>query len=197
MYQLKIGVTGGIGAGKSTVGAIFRLLDIPIYEADVRARKVMECNEALMNEMKRVFGKDVYTEEGKLNRRYLAKRIFHHTRHINTLNQLVHPKVAADFDRWVAAQHNAPYIIKVAALLFEAGSYKKLDKMITVLAPELLRVRRIQLRDTQRTEEEIKAIIDRQWSDEKKKTHTDFIIHNDEQRLLIPQVLRLHKILLR
>ncbi|MCG8340637.1 MAG: dephospho-CoA kinase [Cytophagales bacterium] len=197
MCKLKVGVTGGIGAGKSTVGKIFRLLGIPIYEADAQARKVMERNEALIHEIKRVFGEDVYTKEGKLNRRCLAKSVFHHTHHLNTLNQLVHPKVAADFDRWVEAQHNAPYIIKVAALLFEADSYKKLDKIITVLAPELLRVRRIKLRDTQRTEEEIQAIISRQWSDEEKSAHTDFIIHNDEQRLLIPQVLRLHKILLR
>lgn len=196
MHTLKVGVTGGIGAGKSIIGKIFQLLGIPIYEADVRARKIMECDAALINEIKRVFGKDVYKEAGKLNRRYLAKSVFHDTHHINTLNQLVHPKVAVDFDRWLEAQHHAPYIIKIAALLFEAGSYKRLDKMITVFAPEPLRVWRIKQRDTQRAEEEIKAIIGRQWSDEEKNVRADFIIHNDEQRPLIPQVLRLHKILL-
>ena len=187
---LLIGITGGIGSGKSTVAAIFNLLGIPVYNADVRARVLMNEEEQLISDIKERFGEQSY-DNGLLNREYLAKRIFASEEETNKLNQLVHPAVARDFENWSLSQQTK-YIVKEAALLFETGSYKELDKTILVVAPESTRIKRVLKRDSNRSAEQINNIIERQTSVEKVKPLASWIIKNDDSELIIPQVLRIH-----
>lgn len=189
---LLIGITGGIGSGKSTVCKIFEILKIPIYEADSRARWIMNHNEGLKAEIKAAFGSESYDNQGQLNRVYLASQVFNDGAKVQQLNALVHPKVGQDFMEWVQQHPEAPYLLNEAALMFESGRYLSLDKVITVFAPEALRIERVRKRDPQRSEDEIKAIIKKQMPEEEKIARADFIIYNDEKQSLINQVLSLH-----
>lgn len=187
----QIGITGGIGAGKSLVCKVFRTLGIPIYEADLRARWLME-NDALLHEQIIAhFGQESYTEKG-LNRPYIAQKVFHDKGQASLLDSIVHPAVGKDYQAWANTQH-APYLLNEAALLFEAGRYKTLDKVITVFAPIPVRIARVRKRDPQRTESEIQGIIQKQWADEQKMALSDFVIHNDEVQPLLPQILKVHE----
>ncbi|EPA00075.1 Dephospho-CoA kinase [Indibacter alkaliphilus LW1] len=189
-----IGITGGIGSGKTTVSKIFSILGIPIYYADDRAKWLMANNLDLIQKIKENFGEESYTENGELNRKYLAEKVFSDPENTTIINALVHPAVGADFENWATSQ-NSPYILKEAALLFETGSYKQLDKIINVSAPLKLRISRVMARDPQRDEKQINAIIDKQMPDEEKNKKADFIIKNGENKLLIPQVLKIHQAL--
>lgn len=193
---LKIGITGGIGVGKSTACLIFKHLGIPIYDADTRAKWLISHHPTLISEIKAHFGEEAYFN-GELNRRYLAEKVFIDKDNIQKMNSLVHPKVGEDAKQWFNEQEGKyPYIIKEAALLYESGSYKELDKVIVVTAPLDLRIARIQSRDPQRSKKEILGIISKQMPEEEKAQKADFIVYNDEKQMLIPQVLTIHQALM-
>jgi dephospho-CoA kinase len=191
--MLKIGLTGGIGSGKSTVAAIFEVLDIPVYYADSVAKQLMQEDDSLVNSIKLHFGESCY-EAGKLNRAYLSSIVFNDKSKLELLNSIVHPTTIAHAENWMSNQ-TAPYCIKEAALIFESYSNKKLDFVIGVHSPENLRIKRIIARD-QISEIEIKARIDAQMNEAEKMAKCDFVINNDEIELLIPQVLSIHQKLL-
>lgn len=188
---LQIGITGGIGSGKSTVSHIFSILGIPIYDADSRAKYLMAHNKDLKQAIQKAFGEEAYLKNGELNRSFLAAQVFSDSEKVKIINGLVHPEVAKDYLQWLSEQ-KSPYVLREAALMIESGSHKLLDKLIAVFAPENLRIERVKKRDPQRSEAEIKAIIAKQLPEEEKLKLADFIIYNDEQHPLIPQVLALH-----
>jgi dephospho-CoA kinase len=189
---LQIGITGGIGAGKSLICRIFHCLGIPVYDADGHAKELMTTDVILVSNIKKEFGELSYNTNGSLNRNYLSKTVFNDDVKLKKLNKLVHPRVGEDYKRWVERNENYHYLIKEAALLFEAGSDKLLDKVVVVHAPEVLRIQRVLSRDPQRSEDQVRAIISNQMSEEEKMERADFIINNDEKELLIPQVVKLH-----
>lgn len=193
---LLVGITGGIGSGKSTASKIFEILGIPVYYADDRGKLLMTEDQSLVASIRETFGPRSYFEDGTLNRAYLASEVFSNEERLAILNSLVHPAVAKDFEIWAKKYSQTPYLLKEAALLFEAGSYQQLDKTICVLAKRSVRIERILLRDEQRSVQEIEQIIDRQTSDGQRKKLSDFIINNDGDELLIPQVLSIHQELL-
>ncbi|MET4074092.1 dephospho-CoA kinase [Hymenobacter sp. UYCo722] len=192
--MLRIGITGGIGSGKSIAGRLFHALGVPVYDADTRARWVMEHDEALRSELLAAFGADTYDAAGRLNRPVLAGTVFNNPARLAQLNALVHPHVGTDFERWATAQQQAghAYVLKEAALLFEAGSYKQLDRMITVFAPLAVRTARVLRRDPQRSATDVAAIMAKQLSEEEKMQRADYVLVNDDVQPLLPQVLALH-----
>lgn len=187
-----IGITGGIGSGKSLVTKIFQCLNVSIYDADSRAKSVMTTDGILVEQIKKEFGNLSYAG-GILNRAFLAGEVFSKPERLKKLNELVHPRVAHDFQQWVNAHADEKYLIKEAALMIEAGSFKDLDHLIVVTAPVETRIARVLKRDTQRSRQEILNIMSNQLSEEEKIAHADFIIRNDESELLIPQVIKLHE----
>jgi dephospho-CoA kinase len=191
--MLKVGLTGGIGAGKSVVANVFRLLNTPVYDADAAAKRLMIQDEILQRNIIHHFGKEAYIE-GKLNRSYLAARVFSDKEKLELLNSLVHPITIRDASEWFSKQEN-PYVIKEAALLFESGTAEGLDYVIGVTAPEALRIQRVMHRD-QLSREEVKKRMQHQLEDSLKMKLCDYIIHNDEMQLVIPQVLKIHEELL-
>lgn len=188
---LQLGITGGIGTGKSLVCKIFALLNIPVYDADSRAKMVMTTDGILIQSIKKEFGVLSYNDDGSLNSKFLAAHVFADMEKLEKLNALVHPRVAADYKLWFSLQ-SKPYVVKEAALMFETGSYKALDAVVLVTAPKPLRIKRVLMRDKQRTESQIVQIMEKQIDQELAKTMADFIIRNDEQNLVIPQVLAIH-----
>ncbi|MCH7413311.1 dephospho-CoA kinase [Belliella sp. R4-6] len=190
-----IGITGGIGSGKTTVAKIFSILGIPIYYADDRAKWLMSKDTALKNQIQNAFGINSYNEDGSLNREFIASNVFGNKENTKTINSLVHPAVKSDFELWAKSQES-PYVLKEAALLFETGSYKDLDKIITVSSPLRVRVNRVLLRDPHRNEEQLNTIIDQQMPEEEKIHLSDYVIKNIDNKLLIPQVLKIHDKLL-
>lgn len=193
---IKVGVTGGIGAGKSTVCEMFMVLGIPVYNADNRAKALMTKDDGLVNDMIDAFGHDSYNEDGSLNRKYLSDRIFHEKSELSKINALVHPRVARDFNIWVDSQSEAPYVIEEAALLFESGSYKAMDKIITVTAPLQQRILRVLLRDYNRSRNQVEEIIQNQMSGKEMVKKADFVIINDDEHFLIDQALEIHDFLM-
>ena len=191
----QIGITGGIGTGKSLVCRIFQCFGVPAYDADSHAKELMTTDGILISNIKKEFGELSYNTDGSLNRNYLSSRVFNDAEQLKKLNKLVHPRVAIDYKRWVDNKVGAQYVLKEAALLFEAGSNQQLDKVIVVTAPEALRIERVLKRDRHRTEAQIKSIVENQMPEEEKMKRADFIVRNDETVLLIPQVLELHTIL--
>lgn len=187
---LKIGVTGGIGSGKTTVAKIFEALGAPVYYADEASKRLYHTNKELMANLKKHFGDDVYTNE-QLNRSKLAAIVFNDPAKLELLNSFIHPLTIKDAEEWMQKQ-NVPYILKEAALLFEANSAKGLDVVIGVSAPEELRIKRVMDRDGIE-KEEVLSRIRRQMDDKTKIALCDFVIKNDEEELVIPQVLSLHK----
>jgi dephospho-CoA kinase len=188
--MLKIGLTGGMGSGKSTVAKVFETLGIPVYYADDAAKELMNTDEGLKQQIKKYFGNDCYTD-GKLNRKHLAAIVFNNPEQLALLNSIIHPATITDANKWIAKQ-KSPYIIKEAALLFESGSNKGLNYVIGVAAPLALRIKRIKKRDGI-TEEEAMLRINRQMDEEKKIKLCDLIISNNEHEMVIPQVLELDK----
>jgi dephospho-CoA kinase len=191
-FSLQVGITGGIGSGKSTVAAIFASLGIPVYDADSRAKSVMTTDAMLVGQIKKEFGDLTYDSHGGLNRKYLSAQVFGFPERLEKLNGLVHPRVTEDYKHWLALQVEKPYVLKEAALLFETGSASQLDKIIVVTAPQLLRVKRVMMRD-HRSETEIMSIMQRQWAGAQSIEQADYVIENDEVSPLIPQVLKLHR----
>jgi len=191
--MLKVGLTGGIGSGKSTIAKIFEVLGIPVYYADDAAKQIMNTDKQLKEALVKNFGEKTY-EGGQLNRPYLASLVFADKQKLELLNSLTHPATIRDANRWIL-QQTSPYIIKEAALLFESGANKYLDHVIGVFAPPELRIRRAMERDNT-TREEVLQRMSRQMDEEAKMKLCDFIITNDEQHLVIPQVQQLHEQLL-
>ena len=185
----KIGLTGGIGSGKSTVANIFKTLGIPVFDADSEAKKIMEQDATVVAAITAKFGAAAYTN-GKLNRSYIANIVFNNAYQLQVLNAITHPATINAFTDWTA-QQTAPYIIKEAALLFEAGTANNLDTIIGVTAPQALRIQRVMQRDGI-TREAVLDRIDKQISDTLKMSLCDAVITNNEQQLVITQVLALH-----
>jgi dephospho-CoA kinase len=191
--MLKVGLTGGIGSGKTTVAKIFELLNIPVYYADDAAKKIMNTDDELKSKIKNHFGNQSYFN-GELNRKYLASEVFNDNYKLDLLNAMVHPVTMNNALQWFD-QQTTPYAIKEAALLFEAGATDQLDVVIGVFAPKELRIKRTVDRGELNHEEVVKRM-NRQIQDEIKLKLCDFVLKNDEQELLIPQVLKLHQQLL-
>ena len=194
---IQIGITGGIGSGKSLICSIFNALGIPSYDADSRAKRLMTTDGILVDSIKKEFGVLSFHPDGKLNREYIRGIVFNNNERLKKLNSLVHPRVAVDYQEWIKLHDAHPYVIREAALLFESGSASLQDKVIVVHAPEELRIRRVTSRDPQRTENEIRNIMKSQMSETEKLERADFIIFNDDTQLVIPQVLKLHEQFLR
>ncbi len=188
----KIGITGGIGSGKSTICKIFEVLGIPIYYADDRAKWLMKNDPELVKGITKLIGKKAYKKSGKLNRKYIAKIIFNDKEKLEKMNALVHPAVWMDGEKWNQENEQEVYTLKEAALLFESGGYQLMDKMITVYAPQDIRLERVMQRDDANLEE-VKARMDKQMAEEKKIELADYVIHNYGNHSLIQQVLQIHK----
>jgi dephospho-CoA kinase len=189
---LQIGVTGGIGSGKSVICQVFHMLGAPIYVADERAKWLTEHDPILKADIVRVLGRDAYDAAGRYNRGWVASQVFSSPELLSQLNGVIHPRVQADTAQWVRQNAGRPYVVKEAAIMKAAGPASGLDKVIVVQAPLDIRIARIRERDPQRSESEIRNIIQRQISDGERLALADYVIDNDESRLLLPQVLTLH-----
>ena len=188
--MIKVGLTGGIGSGKTTVAKVFETLGIPVYYADDKTKYLMNSNPELKASIIQHFGNDSYKDD-ELDRKYLASIVFNNKEKLELLNSLTHPVTIRDAEEWMS-QQTTPYIIKEAALLFESGAAEKLDYVIGVYAPQHIRVKRVMDRDNLPVEEVMKRI-SRQIDEEMKMKLCDFVITNNDQQLVIPQVLELDK----
>lgn len=191
--MLRIGITGGIGSGKSVVARVFAALGVPVYDSDSRAKHVMANDLVLRAQLQEAFGAEAYDAAGQLNRPHLARVAFGDAVQLARLNALVHPRVGEDFATWATAQAAAgyPYVLKEAALLYESGSYRGLDGIITVWAPAGVRAARVLRRDSHRSAADVQAIMDKQLSEEEKLARADYVVYNDDSQLVLPQVLAL------
>jgi dephospho-CoA kinase len=188
-----VGLTGGIGSGKTFISEIFRLMGIPIYNSDIQAKRLMAENLDVINDIKNLLGIDAYDSAGNLDRKYIAEIIFNNPEKLEKLNAIVHPSVRKDFEEYAKMQSelNPPYIINEAALFVENGSYKDFDKLICVVAPEALRIKRVMNRD-QTDVEGVKERIRAQSTDEAKIAVSDFVIYNDAYDNLFEQIMKIH-----
>jgi len=189
-----VGLTGGIGSGKTTVTKMFTELNIPVYIADVEAKLLMNRSKVIRRKLINLFGKKAYVNN-ELNRVFIANKIFDDKALLEQMNAIVHPKVANHFKRWIKKQ-DAKYCIKEAAILFENGSYKHCDFTILITAPEPIRILRVVERDNS-NETKVKAIIKNQWSDDDKLKLSDFVIENIDLEQTKKQVLKIHKMILK
>lgn len=185
-----VGLTGGIGSGKSTVAEIFTQLGVPVYDADTKAKQLLDTDKELHQKLVQLLGDEVSTA-GKINRQVMAAKIFADKSLLQKVNGLVHPAVGRHFKQWYAAQ-NVPYVLREAAILFESGSYKDCAFVITVFAPEEVRIARVMERNGI-DEDEVKARMQHQWPEEEKLKRADFVLYNDGKQSIIKQVLRLHE----
>ncbi len=192
---LRVGITGGIGSGKTTVCRIFEQLGIPVYFADQRAKLLMTESKRLVKKVKALFGEEAYLLDGSLDRKRIAGLVFQDSSLLEKLNAIVHPAVLKDGEKWHNRQSNAPYTLKESAILFEIGSQKFYDKTILVFAPKELRLQRTMQRDGL-TKEAVEARMSKQMDDEAKLQMADYVIVNDGEQLLLPQVVALHRQLL-
>ncbi|WP_346771251.1 dephospho-CoA kinase [Hymenobacter sp. YC55] len=194
-YMLRIGITGGIGSGKSIVCRLFQVLGAPVYDSDARAKWLMGHDTLLRDELTAAFGPATFDATGQLDRVYLARVAFADPAQLARLNALVHPAVGRDFEAWSNARQveGYRYLLKEAALLYESGAYQQLDQIITVFAPQPVRQARVLRRDPHRTLDDVLAIIGKQMSEEEKVQRAEHVVYNDDEQLLIPQVLALHE----
>ncbi|WP_066830490.1 dephospho-CoA kinase [Rufibacter ruber] len=191
--MLKIGITGGIGSGKSIVCRCFQLLGVPVYDSDTRAKWVMNHDPELRQGLMAAFGPETFDAHHHLNRPYLAQKVFHDAEQLARLNKLVHPQVRKDFYRWLEAHAQAPYVLKEAALMFESNAYTQVDHVLTVSAPIGLRKARTLLRDSHRSPADVDAIISKQLPEEERIRRAQFVLYNDDVQLVVPQVVQLHE----
>lgn len=191
-YQ--VGLTGGIGSGKSTVARVFQILDVPVYESDEAAKLVYffpEVRELVIG----LLGPEAYLSKTELNSKWIGNTVYSDPGLLKCLNEIIHPEVGEHYHHWLSLQTN-PYVVKVAALIFEANIYKNMDFNIMVTAPLDLKIERVLKRDPLRDRQQLEKIISSQLSDEEKKKLTDSIIQNDDSKSIISQVLDLHKVIL-
>ena len=192
--MIKVGITGGIGSGKSVICEAFNKLGVNIYDADIRAKALINENIQIRKKLVTRFGRSLYKND-QLDRSMLAGIIFDDKIALEFVNSIIHPAVGDDFRVWCKQHEHEPYIIEEAALLFESGAYKEMNKMVTVYAPEALRINRVLLRDKV-TQEQVKSRMNNQLPDEEKMQRSDFVIYNDEKHSVLEQVLKLHKFFL-
>lgn len=185
--SLRVGVTGGIGSGKSLVCNILTGMGFPVYNSDTASKVISDSNEGVKRCLKQLFGEDIYCD-GKLNRGRVASLVFRDNELLQQLNSIIHPAVMADFERWVEANNANPLIFMESAILFETGIYKMLDKTVLVVAPADVRIRRVMARDKV-NEKTVQARMSNQMDDELKAKMADFIINNDGKSLLLPQII--------
>ncbi|MFN4234959.1 MAG: dephospho-CoA kinase [Bacteroidia bacterium] len=186
----RIGITGGIGSGKSIVCKVFELLGVPVFYADAEAKKLYfddDVKETLINK----YGKHIYLSDYELNKEKLAEIIFNNPDELKFINKLIHPKVAQVYMQWCEKYKHLPYTLKEAAILFESGAYKEMDKIIAVSAPKEIRIKRIIKRDNF-SRSQIEERMKNQWTEEQRLAHADFIIYNDDEQLVLPQIIQLH-----
>ncbi len=188
---IQVGVTGGIGVGKTTVGQIFETLGAPIYKSDDRAKILMNSNDQLKSQIIEAFGYDAYNRDKQLNRSYLATVVFNNPKKLQVLNSLVHPAVLEDYRNWFSEQNNVPYTIKEAALMFETDSHKSMDCIIVVTCPINLRIDRIVKRDHMKRDEVLKRI-ENQMSDKQRLEKAQYRVKNDGKQSIIKQTIDLH-----
>ena len=192
--MMKIGLTGGMGSGKSTVAKIFEALNIPVFYADDESKQILETNSGVKEKLSNHFGAELFAN-GELNRPFLAAQIFNNQEALAFVNSVMHPAVAERFLEW-STEQQAPYCLKEAAILFETGSYKELDKTILVVADKNLRVKRVRKRNSW-SRDEVLARMKNQWEDREKEPLADFVIYNNEKEMLTPQILKIHEDLIR
>jgi len=186
-----IGITGGIGSGKTTCCRIFEMLNVPVYYADDRAKKLMTSNKKLKASIKQLLGDEAYFKNGRLNRKYISAQIFHDKSKLEGINQLVHPAVSYDVLQWSQAL-DSHYGLYESAILVENQSYKNLHKLIVVACPEEIRIDRVMHRDkTER--EKVEARIKNQLAESEKIKVADYVIHNDGKQRIIPQIVKIHR----
>ena len=190
--SLLVGITGGIGAGKSVVSKVFQIIGTPVYNADIRAKWLMTNSENLISSIKVLFGDESFIDN-ELNRAHISSLAFHKPKLLTQLNALVHPEVERDFEKWVSENTNHSYLLKEAALLVDTGYSDRLDKLILVTAPREIRMKRVLARDSHLTIEDATAIMQKQLSDEEKEKKSDVVLVNDGTALLVPQILKLHE----
>ncbi len=186
----KVGLTGGIGSGKTIVAKIFNELGVPVYEADKHAKRLMNEAASIKKKIQAAFGRDIYAENG-LKRAELAQIVFHDQDKLNTLNHIVHPAVHEDFSEWCRDKEFFPYVIEEAAILLESGAYRDMDEVIMVYAPKELRVSRVMERDNL-SREDVLQRMKNQLPEEEKKKMAGLIVNNDEKMLVLPQVLAIN-----
>ncbi|WP_423127454.1 dephospho-CoA kinase [Gaoshiqia sp. Z1-71] len=189
--MLKVGITGGIGSGKTTICNFFRLLGIPVFEADTEAKHIIDSSAFVQSELKRLFGNDIYLTNQSIDRKKLAGFIFNSPILLEKVNAIIHPEVRKSFFEWCTRQ-NSSYIIHEAAILFESGFYKMMDQIILVKAPLKEQISRVMARENT-TEEEVRNRISKQWTDEEKEVLATYTINNNNAELIIPQLLELDK----
>ena len=185
-----VGLTGGIGSGKTTVAKAFKALGVPVYIADDEAKKLMQTSKVIKHQLMGLFGKDAYVN-GQLNKPFIANIIFHDKDYLEKMNAIVHPQVAKHFKKWLSKQHS-PYVIKETAILFENGTYKQCDVLITVTAPKKIKIERLLKRDIT-TVDKIEAIMKNQWSDAQKIKRSHYVIVNIDIENTYKQVLKIHQ----
>lgn len=190
--QKIIGITGGIGSGKSLICKIFSTMNIPIYDADSRAKYLINKDISLKNSIKNLLSENAYTPNGEYNRAWVASKVFNNPELLKQLNSLVHPCVHKDAHEWVKKYPKSPFLLYEAALMKAAGDNNMFDKVIVVNAPVDLRIKRIQARD-KRSEQEITAIITRQISDEQRLKIADYVIENDDKKPVLEQVFEIYR----
>ncbi|MEI6817032.1 MAG: dephospho-CoA kinase [Bacteroidota bacterium] len=190
--MLVIGITGGIGSGKTVVCKLFQQLGVPVYNADNEAKKLMASDLVLIKMIKKKFGPEVYGSKDELNRKKLAEIVFKDKEALAKLNSIVHPAVRKHFKKWVTEHSDVPYVMKEAAILIESGASEDCNKIITVVAPNNLRIKRVVERDNV-SKERVKSIIASQMSTSENVKKSDFVIHNDDSAMVIPQVLEMHE----
>jgi dephospho-CoA kinase len=188
--MIKIGLTGGIGSGKSIVARIFEILGAPVYHADLEAKRLMNQYPDLIKKITELLGHSAYIE-GRLDSRYVASMVFNDPEMLEKLNQLVHPAVRIDFENWALQHSHSAYIMEEAAILFESGHFKYFDFNLLVSADEELRIKRVMLRDSV-TRDSVVSRMKQQMPDSEKLKKSDFVIYNNENDLILEKVINLH-----
>lgn len=194
--MIKVGLTGGIGSGKSLISNIFRKLGIPVYDSDSATKALYKSDSILKEQIQNAFGKESYLDSGELNKKFIAKLIFSDKEKLKLINHIVHPRVKLDFEKWLIEHNKKDYVIKEAAILIESNAYKQVDKIIVVSAPLELRIERVKQRDNL-NEHEIRKRIKNQLSEDDMIKFADFVISNNNQDAVLPQILRIHQLLIK
>lgn len=189
--MIKVGITGGIGSGKSTICQFFRTIGIPVFEADTEAKKLVNNSESIRYQLKALFGRDIYLPNKTIDRKKLASLIFNSPPLLQKVNNIIHPEVRKYFYSWCEEQ-KTPYIIHEAAIMFESGFYEMMDYTVLVTAPEEMRIQRVMARENTDAES-VRARMEKQWKDEQKAKLANFVIRNDGTELVVPQLVKLDK----
>ena len=184
-----IGITGGIGAGKSTVSTICKHLGFKVYNSDQRAKEIVSEDSIIKKKLISFFGNNIY-KNGVLDRKFLSDKIFNDKSSLEQINSIIHPAVKKDFNSWVINNSNEKILFKESALLFESGAYKELDKIILIVSDKNLRVSRVLNRDQKRSKKEIESIIDKQIQEAEAIKYADIVIDNNHKKMLLPSVIK-------